>query len=130
MGPYVATKHAVVALTESLYLDLQLAGNGVGASVLCPEWVQTQIHQSERNRPEGVGEMTMPGADGPTIGLGDMLEGLIASGLDPAVVADKVVEAITGGRFWIFTHDTSLAAAKRRWQAIESDATPVMWAQS
>jgi NAD(P)-dependent dehydrogenase (short-subunit alcohol dehydrogenase family) len=129
MGPYTATKHAVVALTETLFLDLQLAGNGVGASVLCPEWVRTRIHEAERNRPDEVDEMAVPGEDTPAVGIGDVLQGLIQSGMDPADVADKVLDAITTGRFWIFTHDTSLAAAKRRWAAIESDATPVMWNQ-
>ena len=153
MSPYVATKHAVVALTESLYLDLQLAGQGVSASVLCPEWVRTRIHDSERNRPEEVGEMTVPGAapataegdddddgddgddgeggsgGGTTVDVGSMVQGLVSTGIEPDVVAEKVFEAIAEDRFWIFTHDTSLASAKKRWAAIENDATPVWWGQ-
>ncbi len=62
MSPYFATKHAVVALSESLYFDLHLVGAPVGVSVLCPEWVRTRIAESERNRPDGVGEM--PGLAG------------------------------------------------------------------
>src|ERR687897_616721 len=54
MSPYFATKHAVVALSESLHFDLQLTGGAVGVSVLCPEWVRTNIADSERNRPEEV----------------------------------------------------------------------------
>ena len=54
MSPYYATKHAVVALSESLYFDLQFVGAPVGVSVLCPEWVRTHIADSERNRPEEV----------------------------------------------------------------------------
>ena len=48
-GAYVATKHAVVGLSETLYQEL--AGTGVGVSVLCPGLVATQIFESERNRP-------------------------------------------------------------------------------
>ena len=136
MSPYVATKHAVVALTESLYLDLQLAGPGVSASVLCPEWVRTRIHESERNRPEEVGEMTArPATDGDgdaggaPVDVGSMVQGLVSTGIEPDLVADKVFEAIAEDRFWIFTHDTSLASAKKRWAAIESDGTPVWWGQ-
>ena len=50
MNTYAVTKHAVVALSETLFLDLQEAGAQVGVSVLCPAWVKTQIHRSERNR--------------------------------------------------------------------------------
>src|SRR5690606_27659568 len=65
MSPYYATKHGVVALSESLHFDLQLVGAPVGVSVLCPEWVRTQIADSERNRPDGVGEMApLPGEGG------------------------------------------------------------------
>jgi NAD(P)-dependent dehydrogenase (short-subunit alcohol dehydrogenase family) len=134
MAPYFATKHAVVALSESLHFDLQLVGGSVGVSVLCPEWVRTQIHESERNRPPDVGEMPgVPpaGGDGegggPAPALGDFIRGLIDSGLDPADVAGMVVDAIRTGRFWITTHPTTVPTAQRRWDAIASDGRPVLW---
>ena len=132
MSPYVATKHAVVGLSESLYFDLQIAGAGVGVSELCPEWVQTRIGESERNRPDGVSEMTMPGATGeevpvPAEGVGSIISNLVSTGIDPAEAAGMVLDAITTGRFWIFTHDTSVESAARRHRAIETDGTPVFW---
>lgn len=133
MGPYFATKHAVVALSESLYFDLQLTGAPVGVSVLCPEWVRTQIAESERNRPTGVSEMpALPGPDGePGDGeapaLSDFVRGLVEGGLDPAEVAGLVVEAIGSGRFWILTHPTTLPATRKRWDAIAADRHPVLW---
>ena len=51
LGPYNATKQAVVAISETLYKDLQAVGAPVGVSVLCPGFVQTRIAESERNRP-------------------------------------------------------------------------------
>jgi NAD(P)-dependent dehydrogenase (short-subunit alcohol dehydrogenase family) len=51
MGIYNVTKHAVVALTETLYQDLKLVSEQISASVLCPYFVPTGINQSERNRP-------------------------------------------------------------------------------
>jgi NAD(P)-dependent dehydrogenase (short-subunit alcohol dehydrogenase family) len=53
MGAYCATKHAVVAISECLHLDLAVTGNGskVHVSVVCPAWVKTSIADSERNRP-------------------------------------------------------------------------------
>lgn len=142
MSPYYATKHGVVALSESLHFDLQLVGGSVGVSVLCPEWVRTQIHESERNRPADVGEMPgMPGLDGDAdsaVGDGqgdgggapalrDFITGLVDSGLDPADVAGMVVDAIRTGRFWITTHPTTVPSAQRRWDAIAGDGQPVFW---
>ena len=40
---YDASKHAVVAVTESLYHNMQMAGLPVGVSCLCPGWVKTGI---------------------------------------------------------------------------------------
>jgi NAD(P)-dependent dehydrogenase (short-subunit alcohol dehydrogenase family) len=164
MGPYFATKHAVVALSESLHFDLQLTGAAVGVSVLCPEWVRTQIADSERTRPPGVGEMpALPGmapaagdgqtegeradgerADGdrasggqtdagPTEGdgggsvLADFVRSLVEGGLDPADVAGTVVDGVRAGRFWIFTHPTTVPTARKRWDAIAADGQPTLW---
>jgi len=130
MAPYYATKHGVVALSEALYFDLQLTGaTGVGVSVLCPEWVRTRIHDSERNRPEDVGEMPGLGGDAgdATPGMRDVLQGLIDGGIDPADVAGTVVDGIRSGRFWIITHPTTLPAARKRWDAIAADGQPTLW---
>lgn len=51
MGVYNTSKHAVVALTETLFQDLRLVTDQIGASVLCPYFVATGIGHSERNRP-------------------------------------------------------------------------------
>jgi NAD(P)-dependent dehydrogenase (short-subunit alcohol dehydrogenase family) len=126
MAPYYATKHGVVAMSEALHFDLQVTGvSGVGVSVLCPEWVRTRIHESERNRPHYVGEMLGVPDDGP--GLRGLMEGLIESGLDPDEVATTVLEAIRARRFWILTHDTTLPNAQRRWDAIARDGQPTLW---
>ena len=52
MGPYNASKAAVVALSETLRFELEAEGSHVGVSVLCPSWVRTNISTSDRNRPE------------------------------------------------------------------------------
>src|SRR5579871_3810153 len=53
ISPYYATKHAVVGMSESLYIELRSGGAKVGASVLCPAFVRTRIGESGRNRPGG-----------------------------------------------------------------------------
>ena len=52
LGPYNATKHAVVAMSETLSKDLRPVGAAVGVSVLCPGFVRTGIADSDRNRPD------------------------------------------------------------------------------
>ena len=51
MGPYNASKHAVVGISETLHHELAFIGLDVKVSVLCPGWVNTRIADSERNRP-------------------------------------------------------------------------------
>jgi short-subunit dehydrogenase len=130
MAPYFATKHAVVALSESLYFDLQLTGGTVGVSVLCPEWVRTNIADSERNRPNDVA----PAEPGPVSGIDvdpemvrALIQGLIDGGIDPDDVAAQVVDAIRTGRFWVLTHPTTVESARKRWDAIARDGQPVLW---
>ena len=99
-GIYAATKHAVVALTETL--ARQLAGASVGVSVLCPGPVATRIRLAERNRPGREGEaLRSPPAPRDEAG------GAVAAGefMDPADVAAQVVEAVRDVRFYILTHD-------------------------
>lgn len=52
MGPYNATKAAVIALSETLAAELQ--GTGVGCTVLCPYFFRTNIAASARNSSEQV----------------------------------------------------------------------------
>jgi NAD(P)-dependent dehydrogenase (short-subunit alcohol dehydrogenase family) len=128
MAPYFATKHAVVALSESLHFDLQLTGGAVGVSVLCPEWVRTNIADSERNRPDDVASAeAAPGLEADGDMLRAFMQGLVATGMDPDDIAAQVLDAVRTGRFWIVTHPTTLPMAHRRWEAIASDGQPVLW---
>jgi NAD(P)-dependent dehydrogenase (short-subunit alcohol dehydrogenase family) len=130
MAPYYATKHAVVALSESLHFDLQLTGATVGVSVLCPEWVRTNIADSERNRPSDVAPVEsgpVPGVDVDPEMIRALIQGLIDGGMDPGDVAAQVVDAIRTDRFWVLTHATTVEAARQRWDAIASDGQPVFW---
>jgi NAD(P)-dependent dehydrogenase (short-subunit alcohol dehydrogenase family) len=124
MSPYYATKHGVVALSESLHFDLRLMEAPVGVSVLCPEWVRTNIGDPERNRPPEVAERD-PGPDAPDVR--PIVEALVAGGIDPAEAAGRVVDAIRTGTFWIFTHDTTVPHARQRWDAIATGAQPAQW---
>lgn len=51
MGGYSASKFAVVALSETLALELEEDGSKVGVTILCPGPVSTHLGSSQRNRP-------------------------------------------------------------------------------
>ena len=103
MGPYNASKHAVVALSETLLHELAIAAPHVHVSVLCPGWVNTRIGESDRNRPDRLtGELGREVGPGPGLGL---LQGVLERGMTPAAVAEQVVDAVRADRFWILTHD-------------------------
>ncbi len=117
LGMYCATKHAVVGLSESLWRELHPLG--VGVSCLCPNLVNTQIFQSERNRPYDA-ELT---ATQNAI-MTPMREMLSARGIAPSQVAANVVSAIVDDRFWVFTHDITPEAAAVRFTDIEARRNP------
>ena len=120
MSPYSVAKHGVVALSEALYHELSFTHPEVGASVLCPGWVKTRIHEAGRNRPERHGGPTalVDGVDEgeAASGMSDVVTQLIESGIDPAEVAEMVFQAVLERRFWVFTGDewTALAADNAR----------------
>jgi NAD(P)-dependent dehydrogenase (short-subunit alcohol dehydrogenase family) len=100
LGPYHATKFAVVAMSEVLYKDLQVAGSPVGVSVLCPGFVQTRIAESDRNRPAWAPERTVEGAEE----LRAVIQSMVDGGIPPAAVADRVIDAVKTNTFYILTH--------------------------
>jgi NAD(P)-dependent dehydrogenase (short-subunit alcohol dehydrogenase family) len=112
MGPYVASKHAVVSLSEVLARDLVLAGSPVKVSVLCPGFVRTRIAESHRNRPAHLSndpqEKTAPSP------AAQMVREQVESGIAPDVVAARVVEAIGEDRFYVLPHPELTGAVKHR----------------
>jgi NAD(P)-dependent dehydrogenase (short-subunit alcohol dehydrogenase family) len=123
MGPYNASKFAVVAISETLHHEMTMGMTGVGVSVLCPGWVATQIALSDRNRPE---HLRNAPADGELL-QGDMrgmLDDFIQQGMPPDDVAQKVFDAVTADRFYILTHDASTDAVQRRMEAIVGNELP------
>jgi NAD(P)-dependent dehydrogenase (short-subunit alcohol dehydrogenase family) len=133
MASYNVTKHAVVTLSETLFSDLQVTGaTGVGVSVLCPGWVQTRIHESGRNRPAGA-EAPAPQPEVATPPPGEfesVLGNLIATGLDPADVAERVVEAVTDRRFYILTHPEWGGGVSARTDRIVAGEDPAIFLPS
>jgi NAD(P)-dependent dehydrogenase (short-subunit alcohol dehydrogenase family) len=102
IAPYNVAKFGVVALTETLRLELDEGDLPIGASVLCPGAVQTRICESERNREAtGVAAATDSSTDQ---AFRDLAGPIVDAGIAPATVADTVVAAIKTNDFWILTH--------------------------
>ncbi|MEK0429079.1 MAG: hypothetical protein RL001_1606 [Pseudomonadota bacterium] len=123
MGIYNVSKHAVVSLSETLYHDLSLVEAPIGASVLCPYFVQTGISQSHRHRPDDV----QP-ADKPTVSQQisqTVLEKAVSSGKVTAnEVAQRTFDAIRDGTFYIYSHPGSLGNVQRRMEDILAGRNP------
>ena len=122
MGIYNASKHAVVALTETLYQDLALVTDQVGASLLCPFFVPTGISDSARNRPQDAAQ------ERPTtsqlIGQAMMGKAVGASKVTAADVARKVFDAVSTGQFYIFSHPQALGSVQSRMEDVLQSRNP------
>ncbi len=122
MGVYNVSKHAVVSLSETLYQDLALVTEQVGASVLCPYFVPTGIHQSERNRPD---ELAMAKPTRSQLIGQAMSDKAVSSGkVTAAEVAQKVFDAMAGGQFYIYSHPKAIASVQTRLEDIMQARNP------
>ena len=117
MGIYNVSKHAVVALTETLYQDLRLVSSQLSASVLCPYFVPTAINQSFQ-------EASLNTTRSQIISK-QMLDKAVGSGkVSAQEVALKVFEAIALDQFYIFSHPQALGNVQKRMQSILDNTQP------
>ena len=100
-APYAASKHAVVGISTSIFHELAIRGSHVHVSVLCPGWIRTRIVDAERNWPDRLG--ALPAADTNQLAemMRAMLKQLIDTGMEPAMVAEQVLDAVRSDRFWV-----------------------------
>ena len=122
MGAYNVSKHAVVSISETLYQDLALVTEQVHAHLLCPFFVPTGIHQSERNRPA-----EMPAAP-PTrsqLIAQAMSDKAVSSGkVSAAQVAQWVFDACADNRFYIYSHPKAIGLVQTRLEDIMMTRNP------
>ena len=112
MASYVASKQAVVGLSEHLSVDLEAVN--VGVSVLCPGGVATRIVEAGRNRPDAHG--------GPEA-VPDFAEPIrqgIAAGMPPAEVAARVVDAVRNNHLYVVTHEDTKPGVEARIEGIRA----------
>ncbi len=113
IGPYAATKSAVVSISETLRQEFAFAQLPIGVSVLCPSSVDTRVMESERGRPPALGtERRREAAEGFRLAIRESFTG--PTGMSPAQVADRVLEAVRSGRFWVITHPGEKPSVEQR----------------
>jgi len=122
-APYIASKGAVLGLTESLAIEEHASGSNVGISLLVPGPTRTRMMDAERNRPEDV-----PATDGDPkrTALFEQLRAVTdAGGLEPDEVAELVVNGILEDRFYILTHPEAVFGSwELRKQWLEGGPVP------
>ena len=110
-APYAASKHAVVGISTSIYHELAMRGSHVRVSVLCPGWIRTRIVEAERNWPDRLG--APPAGD--TGQVAQMMEAMVRqfvdTGMDPAIVAEQVLDAVRTERFWVLPNADAFGPA-------------------
>jgi NAD(P)-dependent dehydrogenase (short-subunit alcohol dehydrogenase family) len=95
-APYVATTHAIVGLSESLYRELDAVGSQVGVTVVCPALVNTSFTSATREKPAAhkAGRAVHSGRPpGRAVPL---------NVLPPKEFAEHILAAVTMRRFWLF----------------------------
>ena len=122
MGAYNVTKHAVVALSETLYHDLRERKSKVGVSVLCPAYVPTGSAASARSRPT---HLAASEKSRETQAKEAMVRKAVKSGkISAAEVAQAVVKAVKADRFYILTHEGITSAIRARMEDILKARAP------
>ena len=98
MGPYSATKAAVVALSETLFQELK--GTNIGVSALCPGFAKTGIADARPNplAPEAP-PLSKAGAERTA-----QVRLAVEAGRDPAEIAARTLRGVRDDDLYIFTH--------------------------
>lgn len=115
-SPYVASKFAVVGMSEGL--SMQLKPHNIGVTILCPGFVRTRIGESGRNRQPSYGQAPVLDPSSPAAATVAEIASRIESGLDPAIVAIRVVSAIKENELYVFTHPEMKRELEERFSAI------------
>lgn len=130
-GSYTATKVAVVGMSESWYAELK--PHNIQVSVLCPAFVKTRINHSYRNKHseyQNQEQVSAPSSKEQS-GMAEHMQKVIDAGLAPEIVGERVVEAISAGELYIFTHPNYRKAVQARFKAIDdaferSESSPLL----
>jgi len=123
LGSYTVAKYGVVAMSETL--SLETADTNLGVSVLCPGFVQTRIHESDRNIPENLVSLEEPTEE--VEFMRQMVKDLVTGGIPPEQVAADVFNAVATGRFYVLPHPEYAEQIRARAEWIAAGQAPSSW---
>ena len=120
---YGVSKHAVSRLTEGMYHDLKNQSAQIGASLLCPGLIATNIIQSARNRPDELTDVSTP--DPARAEQIKQIETYFKTqGMSPREVGEIVADGIENDQFYLLTHPENMDGVERRFNDIMSFNNP------
>ena len=96
MGPYFATKFAIVGYSEALRVELSKLG--IGVSCLCPTWVKTNIHNTSDKSPGAVNSREEFKTSTQYLAVKDLVE----NGMEPDDYAELTMKSIEANRLHVF----------------------------
>lgn len=125
---YAVTKHGVVAFTEILSRDLEQENTKIHCSVLCPGFVNTNIFDSGRNRPDHLMNEGAPteisAEDEQRIA---MFREVLKQGMQPSRLAEIVFDGIRNDQLYLLTHDQFDDLIRARAENIVTGTNPVIF---
>ncbi|MCL5042565.1 MAG: SDR family NAD(P)-dependent oxidoreductase [Gammaproteobacteria bacterium] len=120
MAVYNVTKHSVVALSETLALDLRDVGAKVGVTCLCPAFFPTAIHESARNRPQDMADTVEPSEIMQK--RTEMIKQAVTKGkIQAADIAEMTLKAVENDQFYVFPHSKIKDLIKMRAAAADAE---------
>ncbi len=122
-GVYNASKHAVVAISETLALDLRDVNANIGVSVLCPAFFPTAIVNSERNRPKDLTD-TAPETETKKLRQEQLRQAVEKGRISAAEIAETTLQAVENDQFYVFPHQKVKALVAARAQAVDREKDP------
>ncbi|MFH2012355.1 MAG: SDR family NAD(P)-dependent oxidoreductase [Pseudomonadota bacterium] len=125
-GAYNASKHGVVALSETLHHELTKLQAKIKISVLCPGAVSTNIMDISKNRPAELQNDPKLEAERQAkyLELDKKMRKDIKEGMPTDEVAELVFKAIRDERFYILTHSWAKDIVKIHMEDILHDRVP------
>jgi NAD(P)-dependent dehydrogenase (short-subunit alcohol dehydrogenase family) len=112
---YSATKHAALAISETLAHELR--PHGLHVSVLCPGSVATNITDADRNLPGDLSRQALSSAEEAER---QFTRSFVANGVAPSRIADQAFAALAERRFYVITHPEYRAEIETRHRQIEA----------
>jgi NADP-dependent 3-hydroxy acid dehydrogenase YdfG len=122
VGVYHASKHAVLAMSETLAQELSFLDEKIRVSVVCPGAVKTAVMEADRNRPDTLARLGAPNVTGNR--LLDVYRRSLEHGLSAEEVASSIVAGIKEDRFYIFPHPEVAELPEKRVAAVKADHYP------